>query len=323
VLIIVEGCDGVGKSTLVSQLERRILERYPESYVHVYRKGAPREHPLEEYERQIIPYRPGRGEHIICDRWHLGELVYPDIFSRESAMTMPMFRHIELLLQSRGALLIYAHRADLTDHMEQLMERDDLDVNPEMLPYVKLGFKQAMNETKLINFHHDYALCRYVADTTDCTDSLIDAAQKLEDSTYELKEFVTYVGPPKPDVLILGDVRHNTDPRTNQSLLSAFVPYKPTSGHFLLGALEDISYTNHIGFANANDVDNPVRLWHRLGQPKVVALGRNATKHLHIPHSAVPHPQYIRRFHASARAAYGDLIFRAVDVEGDYSSWRP
>jgi hypothetical protein len=324
VLIIVEGPDGVGKSTLVAEIEKRILELHPDDYVHVYRKGPPRKHPLEEYEDQITPYRPGRGEHIICDRWHLGELVYPDIFSRVSAMTMPMFRHIELLLQSRGALLIHAHRHDHADHDEQLMERDDYDVNPEMLPLIRDGFRRVREVTTLLGVDHDYATCVYPVgpEGSECADSFIQAARRLEKAA-ELSEFVTYVGSTAPDVLILGDVRHNSDPKINTSLKPAFVPYQATSGHYLLGALEHIQTNWQFGLANANDVDNPVRLWHRLGQPFVIALGRNASRNLHVPHSAVPHPQYIRRFHNSAQAAYGDLLAQAALTEGDYSAWRP
>lgn len=322
-LIIVEGPDGTGKSTLVTQLERRIQERYPDDFVRVYRKGAPKKHPLDEYEEQIIPYRPGRNEHIICDRWHLGELVYPKIFDRKSEMTMGVFDHIEMLLESRGALLIHSRRLDVDDHIEQLMERDDLDVNPEMIPSIRSGFRYALGASRLFHYDHDYANCSF-SNANDCADSFILAAERLDKKAAELNEFVTYVGPTNPRVLILGDVRHNTDPGTNTSLLPAFMPYRGTSGHYLLEALRDTNEDlRHIGLANANDVDNPVRMWHRLGDPAVIALGRNASQNLHIPHSSVPHPQFIRRFHNAARAAYGNLLSTAALETGDYSTWRP
>jgi hypothetical protein len=328
VLLLVEGPDGTGKSTLVNDLEKCINELYPSDYVHVYRKGPPREHPLDEYESKIIPYRPGRGEHIICDRWHLGELVYPKVFGRKTEMTPGVFAHIEMLLQSRGALLINTYRLDVDDHAEQLMQRDDIDVNPDMLPSIRDGFRDAVHfNTQLTTIDHDYERCSYIS-SSDCAASLISAASKLEQSVMDLNEFVTYVGSPRPSLLILGDVRHNTDPKTNQSLKPTFMPYKNTSGFFLMEALHDGGFTGDpwraaIGIANANDVDNPVRLWHRLGQPHVIALGKNSSRNLHVPHSNVPHPQFIRRFHSSARTDYGRLLRNASTEIGDYSAWRP
>jgi hypothetical protein len=84
--------------------------------------------------------------------------------------------------------------------------------------------------------------------------------------------------------------------------------------------------TRHIGIMNACDADDVERAVRTtLVPPRVVALGANASEALHklgIAHGAVPHPQYVRRFHYWA----GDLYARAIaqaTIGGDLLKWRP
>ncbi len=104
--------------------------------------------------------------------------------------------------------------------------------------------------------------------------------------------------------------------------MKAFVPYPATSGAFLL---RSIPWASRGGVGIANACEEDVRdLWQATGNPLVVTLGRNAQAECvkaHIPFGAVPHPQYIRRFHYRRAVDYGRLIARAGHTKEDACRW--
>lgn len=159
-LFIIEGPDGTGKSTLAHTIKKTIRAQFPNDFVFVHHKGSPKnDNAISEYKDPLIAYAPDNNEHIICDRWHLGELVYPEMFNRPSIMTPDQFAEIESFLTMCGALVIYVGRMNHADHAEQLMDRDDMDVNPDMLPSLRQLFDSAMEATQLTVVQHDYDTC--------------------------------------------------------------------------------------------------------------------------------------------------------------------
>lgn len=106
-LIIVEGPDLAGKSTYIKKMQKVIEKQDPPSATVTLNAGPPQDNAIQEYLVAIRKnYTPLTNTHIICDRWHLGELVYPTVFNRKSAMDVGMFSHIERFLYSRGAVLV-------------------------------------------------------------------------------------------------------------------------------------------------------------------------------------------------------------------------
>jgi hypothetical protein len=85
----------------------------------------------------------------------------------------------------------------------------------------------------------------------------------------------------------------------------------------------------HIGLFNACEYDSGDDLyeaWGHLCRPKLIALGEHAHAALArvmIPHGAVPHPQFVRRFHHGSNAEYGELIFETIETQEDNRRWRP
>ena len=72
-----------------------------------------------------------------------------------------------------------------------------------------------------------------------------------------------------------------------------------------------------MGLANAKDLGPTgiIELRHALGDPKVVALGKEAARVADssgVPFGSVPHPQYHRRFHHMRPSLYRDAIDRAL-----------
>lgn len=311
-LIIVEGCDGAGKTTFVSELKRRIkaqaVSRFTE--VHILHKGPPTLHPLDEYETPLFEYAPSRLRNIICDRWHLGEGIYPHVFKRPTQYDRAVRRHVEMFLLSKGAYLVVLQPTIETLRKRVQQRGDDL-VHVSQLSRISLEYEHATRSSLLPTrvIHGEPTEADY--------DSVLHNAETAASLAHSLSAFTTYVGPRHPQTLLLGDRRN--PPYNQMGGHPAFGPYPSSSGHFLLTHLEK---TRYVGIANACDIDDWRVLHSVLGRPKIVTLGALAHRAVTIPHGAVPHPQYIRRFHHSAGGAYGAAISQASKGD-DLSRWRP
>lgn len=74
-IIIIEGTDGTGKSTLAKEIEQSGSHYY-------YHASAP---VTETWEEEYIPTAHRYGDfELVLDRWHLGEWVWPQVFGRKS-----------------------------------------------------------------------------------------------------------------------------------------------------------------------------------------------------------------------------------------------
>lgn len=333
-LILLEGPDASGKSTLATQLAEALRAVYPSHTVNVMHKGPPTTHPLAEYENPLFTYRPGTGQHIICDRWHVGEYVYPSIFGRGTQADTAVMRHIDAFLNSRGAVVVHMN-IDRERHRNLLETRGDDVVSVDMLDRIRERFTEyLMTHTTLPVLgitHHDSPFN---------IESIITLARTFETTAAKLNSFITYVGPTSPRYLLVGDVRHavqkmlptNRDfamryPTSTLMLGPTFGPYRATSGHFLLDVIPDKMWREGVGIANANDVDDFLTLRRTLGNPQTVALGRNAWRTITslgvISAGAVPHAQYVRRFHHGYNRDYGELIYTAAILGENLLSWRP
>lgn len=317
-LIIVEGPERSGKSQLCTRLAGA-LKQYDDTAPVVWHRGPPLDHPLNEYEKPLWHYYPGRGEHIIIDRWHVGELVYPQVLSgRRSKMTLAVLAHIERFLWARGAILVEMLGDDdyLLRRWDETPRQRISGVQRHHIPMINSLFTEALElsvlpRTAIRNADYD----------AEHADRLIRYALSTEAvAASSGGSFTTYVGPPEPKMLIMGDVRGGSAPELGGP---AFAPYPGTSGAYLLETLGDALTERQIGIANACDVDNPQLLWERLGRPPTVTLGVNANRFVPWEHGAVPHPQFIRRFFNAYRRQYVDIIMEAAAMFENYLGWRP
>jgi hypothetical protein len=314
-LVILEGADGTGKSTLARALVAELERRHPGDKVELWHAGPPRRHPADEYLRPLTGYRPGRGHHLVLDRWHIGERVYPRVRDRATLLDDALFWTIDRYLERLGAFTVYCTAPD-DRVIPVLRERGDDDHIGE-LSAVRRLFGQALFDSQVP--WQQYA---WFTDTSGGAASIIDQAAVLAACYAPLNKFITYVGPRRPRVLLFGDVRHNYDRHpelipAGHEYDPAFVPVRGTSGSYLLDVLihYDVVELGGFGIANACDVDDVRSLWDELGRPSVVALGRRAqrvVRRVGVPHAEAPHPQYFRRFHHAHRAAYAKLLRDAV-----------
>lgn len=307
-LIILEGTDLSGKSTFIEMLRRHLPD------LHVIHSIAPKrgEDPYEQYEH-TVDKALAKHKHVVCDRLHWSEPVYAPIFNRKERLGIAGWRHIELFLAARLAQVVlfyppehelrrrYALRGDAHASLEQVLtaHRSYNDCPDQtILPYVitKVGSPE---------------IARFVFQRGD-----MHMRSCAPITTVDSR----YVGRVQPKVLLIGERRNERRDR------SAFVPRASTSGRFLLEALSDDLW-RHVGITNACEEDGvDLGEVHELcGSPPIVALGRaahEATVLAGLPHSAVPHPQYVRRFLHGRLTEYGQLIQSVIGLNEDHLKWK-
>jgi thymidylate kinase len=311
-LILVEGSDCVGKSTLVQQLAEHVAKLHPTDQVDVWHAGPPTKHPLDEYVTPLLDYRPLRGRHIICDRWHLGEAIYPGIFLRPTRFDLAVQAYTELFLRSRGAVLVHVDAED-ADVEDCLNARGDELVQSSQASVILQEFRTRAAASLLPTL-----VVQGLQDTRYDVESIVRRATTLDYVSRDLGRFTTYVGSRIPAVLLLGDVRHGHLRGDATDLRSAFMPYGATSGHYLLSQIiARYGYQSlaSVGIANACDDDDHETLWTLLRKPHTVALGRKAQRRTPWANVKTDHPQYRRRFKHSAGDDYAREIFSGISTK--------
>lgn len=98
-IVIVEGPDGAGKTTLA----RAICQATGAWYRHA--GGAPFRHPLVEYSAPIEEARLEERS-LVLDRWHLGEMIYGPLYRGKAGMSSLQFAALEQYLGERGAIVV-------------------------------------------------------------------------------------------------------------------------------------------------------------------------------------------------------------------------
>lgn len=301
-LIIFEGCDGTGKSSLVEAVAAEVKRRHPNDTVDIIHRGPLSRPPLDEYVHDINDYVPGTGRHIIADRWHWGEEVYGPIYRDASAATVAQFRWIELWLVARGATVWHVNQP-LDRLQKRLQARGEEFLQPQHVETV-LGMFADIAEKSATHA----ATVEPEGDVATLVARIVNRAEYADNSVEILKNYPSYVGQPLPSVLLVGDKRGGKPPYVTES---AFMPVNGNSGDFLLSSLND-NWWRSIGLVNGTEEgDRLPQLIEDLAGPTVVALGRDASDILldyGIEHAGVPHPQFVRRFHNKKKLEYGILV---------------
>ena len=304
-LIILEGCDGVGKSHVARQLADALST---DGSVEVLHKGPMAADAITEYEHPLESYVPGAGRHIICDRWAVGELIYGPLLRGSSRMKEHERRHIDKFLAARGAVIVHMTAPkDLI--LRRLGERGDDLIDASQVAEITDAYFRVATELGWTTELVDAIMTGDSVKDVDTIIGLMLYGRRAETRASHLAAFSTYIGPCSPSYLLLGERRNE---RKSAGQRSAFVPLPGTSSGFLLNALP-VDVSNTCGIANACE-ENIVDLWETLNRPLIVALGRAAERECEIaelPHGTVPHPQAVRRFHHAESAEYGRAIREA------------
>lgn len=314
-LILLEGADGSGKTTLANELAARagdswILHQGPPPKGASIRDIYERPFFDGEASGQIVGstnyYTPLDPMTIICDRWYLGELVYGPLLRGRSRLSPLQQRHLEGVLTSLGALQV------IVDVSPEVRARRFADRGDELVSY-----EQAASAAARYLGLRPQLMTTYVNG-----DGLVvhTARGLLTTATREAREAAElwplhrggYVGPRRPELLLVGDRRNGGD------LPAPFAPYSNAGCSTYLW--ETLASFPSVGVVNAHETDQLGALVHALRDPRVVALGRQAADALGregVPHGTVPHPQWWKRFRYADQPEYAAAIRRAATTRED------
>lgn len=248
-LIVVEGTDRVGKTSLCESL-------YDTLGGEVMHFGAPQStDPNAEYQFPLADYTPGFGEHVWIDRHYLGELVWAPFFDRKPIVDEHSAWVIEQHLMSLGAVMVFARRD------ERELEAASVD-EPTVGRAVEA---QRSFEREVKNSELRSGLSWRYYTHGDQLSRLIEIARKREAEAASMHQFSSnWLGSPAPDVLVVCsdddddvDAPHVHEFCLKQALAPAIVRLEAGRR-----------------FVNVHG------LWHALGRPRVAPYGRASAKKL-------------------------------------------
>jgi gluconate kinase len=333
--IVIEGTDASGKSTLVSEVQKQLAEKFPKKEIEFYHKSKPdemtRRWVLQDYVTSIENIDWSKRI-AVADRWHWGEVTYAAVKRPETGtgdgyglLGKAGWRWTELFLQSRGVAQFWLYQP-LDVITRRLNARGD--------DYIKANELEQILGLYEVAAAMSAGLAGRLTPSADSLDSIghlathiINRADSIQDDTQELARFPEYIGPRFPRVLLVGDTRNITKKYGEETILP-FMPVDGNSGEYLLTALESDKWKT-MGIVNVNDMSSErfEDLWCTLRRPPVLALGRLAERgirHANIPdylYTVTSHPQHVRRFFNSQKEEYGKAITRLATTKDRGDKW--
>lgn len=318
--IVLEGCDGAGKTTLAERLADRARQR--DLKADVWHRGVPVRHPLEEYELDLETDYPRDVDErlstlIVADRWHLGQLVYGGLYRDANDLGEGGALHVDLLLESIGATqFIVSPPLDII--RDRLRVRGEDYLKEEHVERVWNHYEQLAKTRRLTS------KVNRVEIPDDVLDSTIDFAAHMTEMTNPLVQFESYIGPRNPRLLIVVDEVREPERMHSKAAQhrATMVPYPGTTGRWLMNMFSGSATAGRgIGIVNGR-VDDVRSLYLTLSGPRVVALGEHASDELEalsVPHGAVPTPPHSGD--ESQMRAYATMIAVSAETRRKKTSW--
>lgn len=323
-LIILEGPDGGGKTSLANALDHhwRSQDLGPASADRLLTRrvkwGPPSSHdlcPFTEYETFLDrpeiqdDVRSSRAL-VLGDRWHAGEMVYGPLLRDKSRLTPAGMAHVELALTGAGALRVMC-LPPLVEVQRRFAARGDDLVSELSVPLLWRWY-----EAHAAVFGYRVVTGDEAAEELFDELTFVAEVHAIRADLIQSSAVGTYIGQHHPRALLCGDVRGN-GPRGRPDLRRPFTPTDLNgSSEWLLDAVLTADLQLEVGIINTGEpgVDLPT-LWEVLKRPRLVALGGNASRRLvdlDLDHVTIPHPQYARRFTSRDFAGYTTRLKEAV-----------
>jgi Thymidylate kinase len=317
-LILLEGVDGGGKSTLADRIAETFTfltedDPNPPQVVRIHKgKPTPNLDAFQEYELPLERFDlrdlvTSKRDLVIMDRWHAGEQPYGTIYRGNSRLDDAGLLHVELTLSSYGAVKVLAQPSDVELIKFRLRERGEDFLQPEHVDQVWRWYETLKKR---------YG---YVRASDTAPSELLQTAKEraLGDEPPVPQRWPGYIGSHHPRTILVGDQR-NDGPRARHEFVRAFTPcLNGSSAHYLLQTLIRADMHRDFGIVNAHESGVDLSLIPKIeSSPTVVALGRLASKSLTdlgIEHETVPHPQWVRRFRSKQMGWYASEIRKAAE----------
>lgn len=330
-LIIIEGPDGAGKTTLAGAIE----EEASRQKIAVFRRSArpprpPDRNPFEEYEATLLREPLGRPGNeilrqdllVIQDRWAMGELIYGPLKRGASRLSAGGLLHCEMLAMAHGAIKI-AMIPSLGIVVKRLQKNGDW----LLLPEHKRGDLFDTGEITMIWDSYSslaplywYDVLRRQPDVSHILALLARARYRAEWSGEVQAKVPGYIGSQRPGVILAGDVRSGAgDP--DPAFTHAFTPAGPGSALYLMDALaiHCRQVLRSFGILNTGEEGMDLKIADDLLGPRQwIALGVSAARRLDeagIEYVQVAHPQWQRRFRHNEIAGYAAQIMTAAESQ--------
>jgi hypothetical protein len=301
-MIIVEGADGTGKTTLCQELSKQLNLEYVKLPRH---KTDPETNGLKFYMQhaELVP------DMAVIDRFHIGECVYPLLYPDDPRRPLKLWQQhaIERCLQIRGCLLIHVS-ADTSFVTQNLAQRGEGFVWSEVKREQDL-FAEKCCQSLLLRK-------TYIPTHTNLEhfcENIKSLHHKILSQTLPFQQYQG-TGSLHYPVMVVGEgINQKYD--TNH----AFHAWAGSSA-YLHEALE-IAGANSAYLTNADktrDDNKNVSLImlenYHLSPVNILTLGKVADSLLtrcHLKHVAIAHPAYHQRFHHDVYA-YAELIKQVI-----------
>lgn len=304
--IIVDGTDGVGKSTLSATLATAFIEATPQAQLITSHRGEPRgKDVLEEYLDDFSTYQPDTSVNIVSDRHHISNLVYAPIYRNTGYygnLGVDGFRFLEMWLSARGVCQWL-----VTQPVEVIRER--LKVRGE--DYLKdVDIERVVDSFTT----HANTTCLNVetltppdGDLSGLADTMVKYALYTEYQARWTARHHDYLGSPTPTTVLVGD---GLTTRENGKLRAT------PAGTYLLSSMSDEWWKTVAVVPSDTHFESFIEGFRNL--PSFVALSMDAADSLldvDMIFAGAPHPDAVRH-NVLDRSTYGDLLER-VSATGE------
>jgi hypothetical protein len=303
-MIILEGPDGTGKTTLAKKIANALNLNYVKIPRH---KNDTEVDGFKFYMKQAtsIP------DNCVVDRFHIGECVYPQLYTDDFRTPLKMWEQhaIERVLQARGCVLIHTiANYDFIEHAYR--DRDEHFCLDDVIKE---------NELFAVSIF-DSLLFKKTYITTCTNDSLfitfVEKYHQIQQTNAALTSAFKSSGSNIYPIMFVGDALNEKD--------GAQYCFSSTKGSspYLQQAIDIAGCKNNYYLTNAFKVGNNYE--QNLGailhenyiiNPLIrIALGKNASNLLNavgLPHKLIEHPAHHKRFHHDVYA-YAHLFNEVI-----------
>lgn len=291
-IIVIEGSDGTGKTTLAREFEKIGFR-----YVH-NGKPQPEEDLFMTYLKQL---HEARGSNVVFDRLHIGELVYGPVMRDKSLISTEEMIVLNRIIYASGGTIIFCQTD--TDVMLENWKSRNLQGREYVTEQQKLLTISKVYQSLIQDYFRgraDFFTFDYSKDST--SQLLLNVQSFSQGVSVEIN------GSPQANFLIVGE-------QAAGEIDEAFCSMRNSSG-FLNRCLWDAGYKEiELSFVNALDTagnPHPIHnLWKQMFNCKVIALGQIAQELCltnGVPFLPAPHPQFIKRFKLKNREEYVNLL---------------
>jgi len=296
-IIVLEGPDGSGKTTLAQEF----VKRYGFEYVHL---GVPStsEDLFETYVTVLINARDSK-KNVVIDRLHMGEATYGKIYRGQDRLGTQGVKLLTRILNGYGASVV-ACLPPYEVCLANWKSRHATEYVADEVP-----FEAIYSEYRKLSDMLDFG----VTGKYDYTKMPLDMAVDVLMSSFCDRKALPpgVIGSTSPAFLFIGE-------RANSTLIDLPFMALNASSSYLNGCIEEAGYLEReFAMMNAVRIDGkswrPSEVWETLGQPIPVFLGQESRRHFNTGENStagvlMPHPAYWKRFRSSEKNTYVDML---------------